>query len=897
MTVRVVVSGLLAAMMVACSPTEGGGSSDGGEQAPEGGEQPSDGGEQAPDAGGGPVGTGNSISKNIDAEGGTISLDGVTLTVPAGAVAAPVEITITSTSDPAPAGYDAYSPVYRFEPTGTTFLKPVTVALPFTGDERLARLFWSRQGTTGYERVGGVASGGLVSAAVTHFSTGFIANGVDYTDPPDLSCTTTRLIEGRTGQPASSAVSVFFTVDDCFGRPVTGLDCENYPGSCDFVLREDTAQLSTEAQATVLPREGLYVFASLLLDVSSSTQGSMTELIDGAKAFVNELRVNKALDVPISIQLFAGEPTPTEWQPPTLDTDRLLQRLDEVASYQPSDPSSTNLYGGTISAIQRIDAARADFQQRNAGGAFTTGYVILFTDGADTAGLKTLQEAQAAVESSSDELLVIALQSADFDPQAHDALVALAGEPKVIVSQGATSLYGDFANLAARIAGQTERTYLLGYCSPKRSGSHSVALEIANSTTTPSLTFTFDASTFQPGCSKEVFETACDAKQCGGLGCGGCDDRAASCDASSLTCVSYCAQESKCGGETITNPRGYTQVCNDTAEVMLCSGQCTNVLTSETHCGTCGSPCGVDPVEVCLDGVCMCDPSGDAPCYVAHGQYKPRAVVVVDSNVYWASMDGTVKTAPLTGGSETTFATGPAVPLTSTTRLISDGVHLYWSSGGDNTLRKLPLGGSAPTTLATATTAVSSIALDATHLYWTTWGTSETVMRVAVTGGTPETLASEQPYPNAVAVNDGSVYWGTSGSGVGLGAVLKVPVTGGSPVTVASGQSAPRTIVFDSTSLYWTDRIAGTVMMAPLSGGAPTSLATGHSGASPMALSDGMLYWANNTLDSTGAVNSVSVSGGTVTPLATGETSPSAIAIAGSNVYWTTESGVRYRAK
>jgi hypothetical protein len=59
------------------------------------------------------------VSKTIDQSGGTISIPetGLTLSFPAGAVAAPITITVTS---------DEKYVAYRMEPTGTRFLKDVT---------------------------------------------------------------------------------------------------------------------------------------------------------------------------------------------------------------------------------------------------------------------------------------------------------------------------------------------------------------------------------------------------------------------------------------------------------------------------------------------------------------------------------------------------------------------------------------------------------------------------------------------------------------------------------------------------------------------------------------------------------------------------------------------------
>ena len=77
---------------------------------------------------------GTQVSKTIDASGGVISMPGTGLTIvfPQGAVSAPIKITVTA---------DEKYVAYKMEPSGTKFLKDVTVtqALGFTklGDSPL----------------------------------------------------------------------------------------------------------------------------------------------------------------------------------------------------------------------------------------------------------------------------------------------------------------------------------------------------------------------------------------------------------------------------------------------------------------------------------------------------------------------------------------------------------------------------------------------------------------------------------------------------------------------------------------------------------------------------------------------------------------------------------------
>jgi serine/threonine protein kinase/formylglycine-generating enzyme required for sulfatase activity len=110
---------------------------------------------------------------SIGPAGGVVELDGVSLDVPADAVASDVVLRITRSDEPPPSGYTLFSPVYRFSPSGTRFEKPVRVSIPFTGDEGRAGLFWSDD-VTPYRRLEGAIAGNSVSALVTHFSTGFV---------------------------------------------------------------------------------------------------------------------------------------------------------------------------------------------------------------------------------------------------------------------------------------------------------------------------------------------------------------------------------------------------------------------------------------------------------------------------------------------------------------------------------------------------------------------------------------------------------------------------------------------------------------------------------------------------------------------------------------------------
>jgi len=376
-------------------------------------------------------------------------------------------------------------------------------------------------------------------------------------DVPIPTCVTTRFIEGRTLAP--SAVALFFMVNDCQGKPVSGLK------EGDFAVTEDGTALSVEAARTILPSKGLQVFVSLLLDMSSSTASLLPQLVAAAKGFVNTLMVEKGLPVQISIELFAGSADTTRWQFPNLDASTVLDKLDALSTYTPTDPSSTNLYGAVIEALGSLKQAEVDFETRNHGGAVTTGFLVLFTDGKDTAAYRTETEALAAIgQQAGDQVVVVGLKSADYDAASLQNLAPNG----VVTANDSTQLASAFDTLAKRVAADLEGVYLLGYCSPKRNGAHTVTVAVKGRSN--STGYTFDSTGFTEGCTLTTFHEACIDKECGGLVCGACDDRMDVCDGGSDTCVDYCEALPAC--EYITNPIGYPQNCPGCGTGFVCDG-------------------------------------------------------------------------------------------------------------------------------------------------------------------------------------------------------------------------------------------------------------------------------------------------------------------------------------
>jgi hypothetical protein len=111
-------------------------------------------------------------SPTVGPSGGSVSAEGISLQIPAGALGAETAISITVAGD-APAG--ALSKLFAFEPDGTTFAAPVTISFPVPDGTSGAVIFWSKPGsTTEFEPLPTTVGDKSATASITHFSRGYL---------------------------------------------------------------------------------------------------------------------------------------------------------------------------------------------------------------------------------------------------------------------------------------------------------------------------------------------------------------------------------------------------------------------------------------------------------------------------------------------------------------------------------------------------------------------------------------------------------------------------------------------------------------------------------------------------------------------------------------------------
>ncbi|HEX8794469.1 MAG TPA: hypothetical protein VF765_26170 [Polyangiaceae bacterium] len=246
---------------------------------------------------------------------------------------------------------------------------------------------------------------------------------------------------------------------------------------------------------------------------------------------------------------------------------------------------------------------------------------------------------------------------------------------------------------------------------------------------------------------------------------------------------------------------------------------------------------------------------------------------------------GGSSSAPV-GGSVAPSCAGNGTPLvlaTDSSRVIGlavDASNVYWLDAEGNVMRVSKCGGPA-TTLANAGAARSdslgAFTTDATSAYWVAGANA--LFAVPLSGGTPVTLA-----PNMDTL--GLTVKGAELYSVSHSFVVHLSVHGGTPSELAASSTyAPGLPAADDANVYW---VGEGVFSAPRAGGTTTTLATARDVATGLAIDDANVYWCDSS-DPVGPIMRTPKAGGPSVTLATHQSGAAGFATDGHDVYWTIE--------
>lgn len=264
--------------------------------------------------------------------------------------------------------------------------------------------------------------------------------------------------------------------------------------------------------------------------------------------------------------------------------------------------------------------------------------------------------------------------------------------------------------------------------------------------------------------------------------------------------------------------------------------------------------------------------------------------------------DGSIVKVPLAGGSPITISSGDESPM----GLALDAGSVYFTSGGSGhsagVVTRVGKDGSAKTVLARGLEWPNGIAVDDAAVYWAEGGNGDgsaepdgrvgaRVMRLDKGSGVVLPLAIRQRNPESVAVDATHLYWTNSGGAAGLsGGVMRVLKTGGTPQILAKAEDAiPATypssgIALSATDVFWTSTKSGRVMAVPKLGGAPREVSLELEGPLSVATDATFVYWTNPW---TRSVRRAPLGGGPVETVVESRMAPWAISTTSDRVFVT----------
>jgi dipeptidyl aminopeptidase/acylaminoacyl peptidase len=180
------------------------------------------------------------------------------------------------------------------------------------------------------------------------------------------------------------------------------------------------------------------------------------------------------------------------------------------------------------------------------------------------------------------------------------------------------------------------------------------------------------------------------------------------------------------------------------------------------------------------------------------------------------------------------------------------------------------------------------IAVDATHVYWTTEGLTYTIRRTPRCGGEIETLYEGKGFADlagALAVDETAVYW-VGGLGNGDWGVRSMPKAGGPITNLTSGDDSVGGIALDSDHVYFSSSCGAEVCIRRVqkTGGGLDLVAGGQHDVVDLAVDAKYVHWIAYPQGS-GQLVRAPKAGGPAEYLTTMQEEPQSIAVDGDFVY------------
>jgi hypothetical protein len=240
------------------------------------------------------------------------------------------------------------------------------------------------------------------------------------------------------------------------------------------------------------------------------------------------------------------------------------------------------------------------------------------------------------------------------------------------------------------------------------------------------------------------------------------------------------------------------------------------------------------------------------------------------------------------------IATGQGL-VSASSSLAVDATNVYWN--GEEAVFACPLSGCSGTPLVLANTRntgwlTQNIAVSGANVYWVGPYVIQTCPVSGCSGRVPISYTPVMTnMSGTIAVDTTNVYWSEIGSGNIRACPLDAlaPCT---PTTIASNPNNPNNstaLTVDAANVYFADN-DGWIYVHPLTGGNDVQFQSPDGVPRSIVATGGRIYWATgNTAVGGRAIYSAPIGGGAVTEFFSGDRAYGAYALAtdGVSIYWT----------
>jgi len=247
-------------------------------------------------------------------------------------------------------------------------------------------------------------------------------------------------------------IDIMFQVTDMNGNGIDTLETADFE-----VFEDDQAVSPTESAMNIREKEDIpYVLKTvLMLDNSSSATANLEEIKAAAISLVEDIWVQQQF----AIYMFSDSPVLV--QDFTNDVSTLTSAINSInIGY-----ASTNFYGAIIEGVSR-------WEDNYSTDGIEQGFMVAFTDGSDTQGSSTLQQ---ALQARGNKLVYTVGLGEEID---HSVLSQL-GNAGFSQLSDVSELEAKFAEIQQEIEVYANSFYWLNYMTPKRGNfDHTLKLQM-----------------------------------------------------------------------------------------------------------------------------------------------------------------------------------------------------------------------------------------------------------------------------------------------------------------------------------------------------------------------------------------------------------------------------------